>query len=79
EGGAWAEKVGRRYEFLRLAKESATPSTFEGHANDSAEISGRFGLERLGDHVRAIVAYSFTRAIAPIRISLSMYLSPAFS
>ncbi|TFK49416.1 hypothetical protein OE88DRAFT_1662988 [Heliocybe sulcata] len=51
----------------------------KSHADDNAEISGRFGLEGLGDLVRAIVAYSLRKAIAPIRISLSMYLSPAFS
>ncbi|TFK51011.1 hypothetical protein OE88DRAFT_1660206 [Heliocybe sulcata] len=75
EGEVWAEKVGRRYGFFGFEKGSAMPSAFGDEAKVRAQMPGRIA----GDVANAIVAYGLTKAIAPIRIPLSMYLSPAFS
>ncbi|EPQ55133.1 hypothetical protein GLOTRDRAFT_111133 [Gloeophyllum trabeum ATCC 11539] len=75
EGEKWAEKVGRRYGFFGYEKEPMMPVNPEDGTEARAKMSGRIA----GDVANAIVAYGLTKAIAPIRIPLSMYLSPAFS
>ncbi|KZT21484.1 hypothetical protein NEOLEDRAFT_749223 [Neolentinus lepideus HHB14362 ss-1] len=75
EGEVWVEKVGRRYGFFGFEKGSAMPVTPGDDVEARAQMSGRIA----GDVANAIVAYGATKAIAPIRVPLSMYLSPAFS
>ncbi|EMD33188.1 hypothetical protein CERSUDRAFT_160755 [Gelatoporia subvermispora B] len=70
EGEAWAERVGRRYGMFGFEKHErgAGPSTAAGNDGKLA-----------GDVANAVVAYALTKALLPVRIGLSLYLSPAFS
>ncbi|KIK09245.1 hypothetical protein K443DRAFT_671734 [Laccaria amethystina LaAM-08-1] len=70
EGDRWATKVGTRYGLFGYEK--------GGDLNGvSAAISvpGHIG----GDVANAIVAYGVTKAILPLRVGISIYLSPMFS
>ncbi|KAK7472466.1 hypothetical protein VKT23_000581 [Stygiomarasmius scandens] len=68
EGEGRVERVGRRYGILGFEKgsEGAAPDTFR---------SGRIA----GDVANAVFAYGATKALLPVRIGASLYLSPAFS
>ncbi|GLB37719.1 putative hypothetical protein FLILHELTA [Lyophyllum shimeji] len=72
EGDAWAGRVGRRYGIFGYEKR--TPGAPEPPV-ESSQPSGRIA----GDVANAIVAYGVTKALLPVRIGLSLYLSPAFS
>ncbi|KAH9949247.1 hypothetical protein B0H21DRAFT_144843 [Amylocystis lapponica] len=65
EGQHWAERVGRRYGFFGFAKGAGRGD------GASARLAG--------DVANAVVAYCLTKALLPVRIGFSLYLSPAFS
>lgn len=68
EGEAWAGRVGRRYGILGYQKgDKVDPS--------DRELSTRLA----GDVANAVLAYGAVKAILPLRIGLSLWLSPAFS
>jgi len=69
EGEKWAASVGRRYGWWGYEKGAPVSSVKQED------------LERhlAGDVANAVVAYTITKAILPIRIALSLYLSPAMS
>ncbi|KAG8681516.1 hypothetical protein FRC08_015581 [Ceratobasidium sp. 394] len=63
EGEAWAGRVGRRYGVFG----------FEKGGSDQGER----GVA--GDVANAVLAYGVVKALLPVRIGLSLWLSPAFS
>ncbi|KAI0667089.1 hypothetical protein C8Q78DRAFT_983028 [Trametes maxima] len=78
EGEVRAERVGRRYGWFGFEKGSKADGTsLEARTAqaESALVSGRVA----GDVANAVVAYALTKAFLPVRIGLSLYLSPAFS
>ncbi|KAI0644906.1 hypothetical protein C8Q79DRAFT_1001538 [Trametes meyenii] len=78
EGKVRVERVGRRYGWFGFEKGSRTDGTsLEARTAqaESALVSGRIA----GDVANAVVAYALTKALLPLRIALSLYLSPAFS
>jgi len=87
EGEAWAERVGRRYGvfgFEKREKGASLPSVADGQANTVVAARGppgtvSIGGQLAGDVANAVVAYALTKALLPVRIGLSLYLSPAFS
>ncbi|THV05143.1 hypothetical protein K435DRAFT_826626 [Dendrothele bispora CBS 962.96] len=68
EGEGKVERVGRRYGLFGFEKgaEGAAPESFR---------TGRIA----GDVANAVVAYGATKALLPVRIGASLYLSPGFS
>ncbi|KAI0628371.1 hypothetical protein C8Q77DRAFT_1162119 [Trametes polyzona] len=78
EGEARAERVGRRYGWFGFEKGSKPDDAAAESPTARAEtalVSGTIA----GDVANAVVAYALTKAFLPVRIGLSMYLSPAFS
>ncbi|KAI0827659.1 hypothetical protein BC628DRAFT_1409595 [Trametes gibbosa] len=79
EGETRVERVGRRYGwfgFERGSKPDSNASVESQTArSEAALVSGRIA----GDVANAVVAYALTKAFIPVRIGLSLYLSPAFS
>ncbi|TFK87054.1 hypothetical protein K466DRAFT_653374 [Polyporus arcularius HHB13444] len=79
EGEARAERMGRRYGWFGFEKgsklEVLSPEQLSTHAPESVLVSGRIA----GDVANVVVAYALTKALLPVRIGLSLYLSPAFS
>jgi len=75
EGEQWVGRVGRRYGIWG----------FEKRRRDDTDVRRDVEQEELvmkkaaGDVANALVAYGVTKAILPLRIGLSLYLSPAFS
>ncbi|KAK0212539.1 hypothetical protein DFS33DRAFT_1377029 [Desarmillaria ectypa] len=70
EGTVWAEKVGQRYGIFGLEKKDSTNKT----------ESPTYLPEHLaGDVANAVFAYGVTKALFPVRIGLSLYLSPVSS
>ncbi|KAH7911311.1 hypothetical protein BJ138DRAFT_1150929 [Hygrophoropsis aurantiaca] len=68
EGQQWAQRVGRRYGvfgFEKRTTDSVSPPI------DTSHIAG--------DVANAIFAYGVGKALLPVRIGLSLYLSPVFS
>ncbi|KAH7927434.1 hypothetical protein BV22DRAFT_1006962 [Leucogyrophana mollusca] len=68
EGEQWAQRVGRRYGvfgFEKRTSESASPPISASHI--------------AGDVANAVFAYGMVKALLPVRIGVSLYLSPAFS
>ncbi|QRV85271.1 hypothetical protein RhiJN_27371 [Ceratobasidium sp. AG-Ba] len=63
EGEAWAGRVGRRYGIFGFEK---------------GEKIGR-DVQLAGDVANAVLAYGVGKAILPLRIGFSLYLSPVFS
>ncbi|KAF9012517.1 hypothetical protein BDQ17DRAFT_1232304 [Cyathus striatus] len=72
EGDKWAAKVGRRYGVFGYEKR------MPGAADDSLEDFHAPG-HIAGDVANAIAAYATTKALLPVRIGASLYLSPIFS
>ncbi|KAF8070726.1 hypothetical protein FPV67DRAFT_1413187 [Lyophyllum atratum] len=72
EGDAWASRIGRRYGVFGYEKR--IPGTQE-LPSQSSHLSSHIA----GDVANAIVAYGVTKALIPVRIGVSLYLSPAFS
>ncbi|KAF9650982.1 hypothetical protein BDM02DRAFT_3092164 [Thelephora ganbajun] len=71
EGEAWTEKVGRRYGLFGY------PKTPKGAKFEPTEGERRPGVA--GDVANAVFAYTATKALVPVRLGVSFYLSPAFS
>ncbi|KAF8548995.1 hypothetical protein OG21DRAFT_1422053 [Imleria badia] len=69
EGEKWAHRVGRRYGVFGFEKGVPT------NHGDGRHLSGKLA----GDVANAVLAYGATKALLPVRIGLSLYLSPAFS
>ncbi|KDQ55255.1 hypothetical protein JAAARDRAFT_134111 [Jaapia argillacea MUCL 33604] len=75
EGEKKAERVGRRYGWFGFEKGSNPAASEEIEGQLRSQMSKRIA----GDVANAVVAYGITKALMPIRLPLSMYLSPAFS
>ncbi|KAI0687290.1 hypothetical protein C8Q76DRAFT_635418 [Earliella scabrosa] len=79
EGETRAERVGRRYGWFGFEQGSKpvalSPEERATHTPESVLVSGKIA----GDVANAVVAYAMTKALLPIRIGMSLYLSPAFS
>ncbi|KAG7091102.1 hypothetical protein E1B28_010157 [Marasmius oreades] len=73
EGEGWAERVGRRYGLFGYQKKMCDEDT--ENATFRPYVPGHIA----GDVANAVVAYGITKALLPVRIGLSLYLSPAFS
>lgn len=69
EGDRWAAKVGTRYGLFGYEK---------GDLNGMSATIGAPG-HIAGDVANAIVAYGLTKALLPLRVGVSIYLSPMFS
>ncbi|KAH7883219.1 hypothetical protein F5I97DRAFT_1903285 [Phlebopus sp. FC_14] len=69
EGEQWAGRVGRRYGIFGYEKGQLAGQT------DEHELSRRLA----GDVANAVLAYASVKALMPVRVGLSLYLSPAFS
>ncbi|PPQ63024.1 hypothetical protein CVT24_005970 [Panaeolus cyanescens] len=72
EGDQWAIRIGRRYGIFGYEKRE--PGT-----KDSVEEMTRVSGHLAGDVANAVVAYGVTKALIPVRIAASIYLSPMFS
>ncbi|KIK94778.1 hypothetical protein PAXRUDRAFT_142157 [Paxillus rubicundulus Ve08.2h10] len=68
-GEQWAGRVGRRYGIFGFKK--GQPA----NRDDTQQVSGKLA----GDVANAVLAYGAVKALMPVRIGLSLYLSPAFS
>ncbi|KIK43190.1 hypothetical protein CY34DRAFT_23665 [Suillus luteus UH-Slu-Lm8-n1] len=69
EGEQWAGRVGRRYGIFGFEKGEVVDQT------QTSQLSGKLA----GDVANAVLAYGTVKALLPIRIGLSLYLSPMFS
>ncbi|KAG2130791.1 uncharacterized protein EDB93DRAFT_1094706 [Suillus bovinus] len=69
EGERWAGRVGRRYGIFGFEK---------GELVDQARTSDLPG-KLAGDVANAVLAYGAVKALLPVRIGLSLYVSPMFS
>ncbi|TFK74588.1 hypothetical protein BDN72DRAFT_759654 [Pluteus cervinus] len=75
EGEGWAYRVGRRYGIFGYEKRApGEPST----ALSDME-PGVLSKRVAGDVANAVVAYAATKALIPVRVGVSLYLTPAFS
>ncbi|KAG9221194.1 hypothetical protein CCMSSC00406_0007368 [Pleurotus cornucopiae] len=75
EGEKWAARVGRRYGMFGFEKR-IKGDTFEAlFEEDPKAMKGHIA----GDVANVVVAYAATKALLPLRIGASLYLSPAFS
>ncbi|TFK23151.1 hypothetical protein FA15DRAFT_594756 [Coprinopsis marcescibilis] len=72
EGHIWTAKVGTRYGILGYEKRPP------GEKFDINSLD-RNSSHIAGDVANAVIAYAVTKAALPLRIGLSLYLSPAFS
>ncbi|KAG2128697.1 hypothetical protein DEU56DRAFT_504483 [Suillus clintonianus] len=70
EGEQWAGRIGCRYGILGFEK---------GQFVDQSRTSQLGGSKLAGDVANAVLAYGAVKALLPIRIGLSLYLSPMFS
>ncbi|EIN06571.1 hypothetical protein PUNSTDRAFT_90226 [Punctularia strigosozonata HHB-11173 SS5] len=70
DGGMWAERVGRRYGLFGFEKGSKP-----GEGPSLAQV----GPKIAGDVANVVIAYAATKALLPVRIGLSLYLTPAFA
>ncbi|KAF8963688.1 hypothetical protein BDZ97DRAFT_1904843 [Flammula alnicola] len=72
EGDQWAIRIGRRYGVFGYEKRAPG-------AVDDVEEMARASGHIAGDVANAVFAYGVTKALLPVRIGLSVYLSPMFS
>ncbi|KAG1829875.1 hypothetical protein EV424DRAFT_1379869 [Suillus variegatus] len=68
-GEKWAGRVGRRYGVFGFEKGKVVDQT------QARELSGKLA----GDVANAVLAYGAVKALLPVRIGISLYLSPMFS
>ncbi|KAF8633387.1 hypothetical protein AX17_004558 [Amanita inopinata Kibby_2008] len=71
EGDKWAARVGRRYGVFGYEKRQ--PGDTDG--SQMVPVAGHIS----GDIANAILAYGATKALLPLRLGVSLYLSPAFA
>ncbi|KAI0343489.1 hypothetical protein BDW22DRAFT_1175058 [Trametopsis cervina] len=78
DGEQWAERVGRHYGIFGFEKGKRGDTA---HNNDAsaAELSSALSPKLAGDVANVVVAYGLTKALLPVRIGLSLYLTPWFS
>jgi len=69
EGDRWAIRIGSRYGIFGYEK--GTKDDVEQMTKGSGHLAG--------DVANAVVAYGVTKALFPLRIGASLYLSPMFS
>ncbi|KAG9312114.1 hypothetical protein JVU11DRAFT_7401 [Chiua virens] len=69
EGEKWANRVGRRYGLFGFEK--GIPASHGDKHGLSEHLAG--------DVANAVLAYAATKALLPVRVGLSLYLSPTFS
>ncbi|KAG2054085.1 hypothetical protein BDR06DRAFT_955671 [Suillus hirtellus] len=69
EDERWAGRIGRRYGIFGFEKNKVVDQT------QTSELSGKLA----GDVANAVLAYGTVKALLPVRIGLSLYLSPMFS
>ncbi|TFK44900.1 hypothetical protein BDQ12DRAFT_41289 [Crucibulum laeve] len=74
EGDKWAAKVGRYYGIFGYEKKARGTSSEEA-IEEAIDVPGHIA----DDVANAIVAYGVTKALLPVRIGASLYLSPMFS
>ncbi|EAU91664.2 hypothetical protein CC1G_09346 [Coprinopsis cinerea okayama7 len=72
DGYAWTARVGTRYGVFGYEKRQSGEKVDIEALN---QVPGRLA----GDVANAVIAYAATKAMFPLRIGLSLYLSPAFS
>ncbi|KAI5118710.1 hypothetical protein M0805_004510 [Coniferiporia weirii] len=72
DGEAWAGRVGRRYGIWGFEKGATTTTTTTDDGDTRPSHIA-------GDVANALVAYCATKALLPVRVGLSLYLSPAFA
>ncbi|CAA7260546.1 unnamed protein product [Cyclocybe aegerita] len=74
EGDRWAIRIGRRYGVFGYEKR-------EPGVKDDVEEMSKVSLSRhlAGDVANAVFAYGATKALLPLRLGASIYLSPMFS
>ncbi|KAF4620780.1 hypothetical protein D9613_000859 [Agrocybe pediades] len=72
EGDRWAIRIGRRYGVFGYEKRE--PGV-KDNVEEMAHVSGHLA----GDVANAVLAYGMTKALLPLRIGASIYLSPMFS
>ncbi|KAF7428763.1 hypothetical protein PC9H_007995 [Pleurotus ostreatus] len=75
EGEKWAARVGRRYGMFGFEKRAKGDMSQTLYEEDSKAMKGHIA----GDVANVVVAYAATKALLPLRIGASLYLSPAFS
>ncbi|KAF8911514.1 hypothetical protein CPB84DRAFT_1671646 [Gymnopilus junonius] len=73
EGDRWAVRVGRRYGVFGYEKRRP------GEADDIEEMVRAQSGHIAGDVANMVFAYGVTKALLPLRIGASIYLSPMFS
>ncbi|KAF9529711.1 hypothetical protein CPB83DRAFT_764483 [Crepidotus variabilis] len=72
EGDQWAIRIGRRYGIFGYEKrQQGVKDDVEGMVNVSGHLAG--------DVANVVFAYGVTKALLPLRIGASIYLSPMFS
>ncbi|KZS96474.1 hypothetical protein SISNIDRAFT_407569 [Sistotremastrum niveocremeum HHB9708] len=74
EGEQMAGRLGRRYGIFGFEKGQSKEVN-----GDLKPEQGTFTGPNAGDIANVVVAYGITKAMLPIRIGASLYLSPAFS
>ncbi|KAF8596595.1 hypothetical protein BDV93DRAFT_500313 [Ceratobasidium sp. AG-I] len=71
EGEAWAGRIGRRYGLFGYQKRDKSDI-----AREESDVKP---MRLAGDVANAVLAYGVVKAVMPLRIGLSLWLSPAFS
>ncbi|EJU01098.1 hypothetical protein DACRYDRAFT_53670 [Dacryopinax primogenitus] len=83
EGGESAERIGGRYGWFgyeKLDREGRRRLKDEQKIRrESSDKAEQLGEWIAGDVANVVLAYGLTKAILPVRIGLSLYLSPWFS
>ncbi|KAL1756322.1 hypothetical protein FB107DRAFT_211610 [Schizophyllum commune] len=87
QGDAWAERVGRRYGVFGFEKRvpgAVASASTDAHTSPPSNKPSPPPTDGprpriTGDVANAVLAYGVTKAAAPLRVALSLYLSPAFA
>ncbi|KAI0785848.1 hypothetical protein C8Q75DRAFT_312454 [Abortiporus biennis] len=82
ESGKWAERVGSRYGvfgFEKRTREEREHGILRMGDENVRLIESGLTSQLAGDAANAVLAYGLTKMLLPVRIGLSLWLSPAFS